>query len=54
MTGNYLPAWVPASVQPNRLTEGIAARDEGGALIFDEVEPVSSSEFRVPSTESSS
>ncbi len=54
LTGNYLPAWVPASVQPNRLMEGIAARDEGGALIFDEVEPVSSPEFRVPSTESSS
>ncbi len=38
LTCNYLPAWVPASVPPNSMVRGKAARDSRGSLIFDEVE----------------
>ncbi len=38
LTGNYLPARVPASVPPNTLCRGVSAREQGGALVFEEVE----------------
>ncbi len=37
LTGNYLPAWVPASVPPNSLVTGVASREQERALVFDEI-----------------
>ena len=38
LTGNYVPAQVPDSVPANTLCRGVAAREQRGALVFDDVE----------------